>query len=326
MLTFVADARVLDYAPPPLPLSATAANTRSAFAAGLSCYLIWGFVAIYFRHLNDRGVDAMHLLAYRITWSTAFIAILLTVLRQWPEVAACLSSGKSILALMGSTIAIAANWWIYIYSVETRQLSYASLGYFMNPLVNVLIGVLLLGERLRKLQVAAVILAALGVCYQTYAIGKLPWISLGLAFSFGFYGLLRKTMRAGPLAGLMVETALLAPLTLAFIGWNIQQGTAPKIDESTHLLVALSGIITATPLLLFAYAARRLKLTTIGFLQYFSPTIQLLIAVLYFGEAFDRSRQVTFAFIWLAVLLFLADQVLAARRSLPVAQPADMET
>ncbi len=301
-------------------------NARAGFIAGAGCYFIWGFVAIYFAMLVSRGVDAPHIVAYRIIWCAVFIAILLTASRQWRDVARVLRSRLAIAALAGSTLAIGANWWIYTYAVESRQLSYASLGYYMNPLVNVLLGVLLLGERLRRLQIAAVVLAAVGVGYQTFFIGHVPWISLGLAFSFGFYGLLRKTMQAGSLTGLMVETAMLAPIAILYLGIEANARKSPTITPGTHGLLALSGIVTATPLLLFAFAARRLKLSTLGFLQYFSPTIQLLLAIAYFGEEFTRARQITFGFIWAAVILFLTDQFLASRRSLPLAEPADMET
>ena len=290
-------------------------RAREGLLAGLGAYLIWGFVAMYFDYLHRRGVSAEHILAYRIAWSAFFLAILITVLRQWEQVWACLRSRRSLLALIGSTTLISINWYTYIYAVATHQLSHASLGYYMNPLVNVLLGVALLRERLRLLQFLAIALAVAGVTCLTVAIGKPPWIALSLAISFGLYGLLRKTMPAGAMAGLMVETAIVTPVCLAFLAWPGAHATGPRAGLDVHALLALSGIITATPLLLFALAARRLRLTTLGFLQFSSPTLQFLIAVWYFGEPFTKARQVTFAFIWAAVIVFLLDQLRAARAS-----------
>lgn len=286
------------------------------FALGLAAYLVWGFVAIYFDYLRRRGVSPGLILAYRITWSCAFLVLLTTLLRQWREVAACARSWRSMRALLLSTVLIAANWYAYIYAVSSHQLAQASLGYYMNPLVNVLLGVAVLGERLRRLQVAAVAIAAVGVTYLTLTSGKPPWIALTLAASFGLYGLLRKTMAAGAVVGLMIETALCTPVTLAFIAWSHAGGNgggAPAFAADVHGWLALSGVITAIPLLLFAAAARRLQLSTLGFMQYLSPTIQLLIAVLLFREPFTLDRQLTFAAIWVAVALFVVDQARAAR-------------
>lgn len=290
-------------------------RARAGFAAGMGSYLIWGFVAIYFKYVMDQGVSPTLMLAYRITWSFAFLLLLVTVLRLWPEVMACLRSWRATRALILSTALISVNWYTYIYSVSSHQLSQASLGYYMNPLVNVLLGVVVLRERLRGLQIAAVGIAGAGVTYLTIAQGQPPWIALLLAVSFGLYGLLRKTMAAGAMVGLMVETALCTPLTLGYILYCHTTAAAQPFGPAVHGWLVLSGVITATPLLLFALGARRLRLTTMGFLQFFSPTIQLLIAVLLFGEPFTRDRAITFAAIWLAIVVFLADQIRAGRTS-----------
>lgn len=288
---------------------------RAGFAFGLSAYLLWGFVALYFDYLHRRGVTADLILAYRISWCFVFLLLLASVLGQWGEVLQCARSWRSMRTLMLSTVLIAANWYAYIYAVSTHQLSQASLGYYMNPLVNVLLGVLVLGERLRRLQVAAVVIAGAGVTFLTMSSGALPWIAVTLAITFGLYGLLRKTMSAGSVVGLLIETALCTPITLAYIAWIHSSAgrDLPHYPLDVHAWLATSGIVTATPLLLFAAAARRLQLSTLGFMQYVSPTIQLLIAVLAFGEPFTPDRQITFAAIWLAVALFVFDQFRAAR-------------
>jgi chloramphenicol-sensitive protein RarD len=292
-------------------------SAHAGLAAGLGAYLIWGFVAIYFKFLMDRGVTPGLMLAYRITWSFAFLLVMVTALRLWPEVVACARSGRAVRALAISTVLIAVNWYTYIYAIDVRQLSQASLGYYMNPLVNVLLGVLVLRERLRAMQVVAVVIAAVAVAYLTLAQQQLPWIALSLAVSFGLYGLMRKTMPAGAMVGLMVETALCTPLTLGYIIYCHTAGAgvaaAAGYPLSIHGWLALSGIITATPLLLFAASARRLRLSSVGFLQYLSPTIQLLVAVLLFGEPFTRQRAITFALIWAAIAFFVVDQIRAGR-------------
>jgi chloramphenicol-sensitive protein RarD len=283
-------------------------RARAGFALGMASYLIWGFVALYFRHVMQQGVTPTMMLAYRITWSFVFLAILVTALRLWPEVVLCLRSWRATRALIISTALIAANWYTYIYAVSSQQLSQASLGYYMNPLVNVLLGVVVLRERLRSLQIAAVLIAAAGVAYLTIAQRQPPWISLVLAVSFGMYGLMRKTMPAGAMVGLMIETALCIPVTLGYIAFQHTGGTA-HYPADVHGWLALSGIITATPLLLFAAGARRLRLSTMGFLQYVSPTIQLLIAVLLFGEPFTHQKAIIFGLIWTAITLFVIDQL-----------------
>jgi chloramphenicol-sensitive protein RarD len=300
-------------------------NRQIGLSAALSCYIVWGVVPLYFRFLNDRGVGPSGVLAYRITWSAVFVAVLLTGLGHWNQVVACFRSRRVFIALLASTVLISINWWVYIYSVATKQVTYSALGYYVNPLVTVLLGVGFLGERLRKLQVAAVLLAACGVAVQTYLIGKLPWISLSLAISFGLYGLVRKLVPATALAGLMIETALIAPITLSLILHDQFKTGGSSITLSTHGFLALSGVITAVPLILFAAAARRLRLTTMGFLQFLSPSIQLAAAVLALDEPFG-DKLITFTLIWSAVAIFLIDQVIAARRTLPVAPPGEMET
>lgn len=297
-------------------------RARAGFALGMASYLIWGFVAIYFRYVMQQGVTPTMMLAYRITWSFVFLAILVTALRLWPEVVLCLRSWRATRALIISTALIAANWYTYIYAVSSQQLSQASLGYYMNPLVNVLLGVLVLRERLRRLQIAAVMVAAAGVTYLTLAQKQPPWIALVLAVSFGMYGLMRKTMPAGAMVGLMIETALCIPMTLGYILYQ-HAGGAAHYPAEVHGWLALSGIITATPLLLFAAGARRLRLSTMGFLQYVSPTIQLLIAVLLFGELFTRQKAITFGLIWTAIVLFVIDQLRWGRARGP-AEPVEV--
>ena len=300
-------------------------EARTGLLYGLAAYVAWGVFPLYFKALDRAHVTPLHILAHRIVWSVLFLAALLWATRRWHEVRAALASRKTFLTLIASSALIAVNWLIFIYAVTDKRVLEASLGYFTNPLVNVLLGLIFLHERLRVLQTIALALAALGVAILTRHIGTFPWIPLGLALSFGFYALLRKTTAAGPLVGLAVETALLLPFAAAFI-LHAQLTGRVRHPPTTWLLLLPSGIITALPLLWFASAARRLRLSTIGFLQYLAPSCQFLLAVLLFGEAFTPTHAVTFTLIWTALVLYSIDSLQAYRRSTrlaPVNQPLE---
>jgi chloramphenicol-sensitive protein RarD len=290
-----------------VPRAASAA--RVGVVAGLSAYLAWGFIALFFKLLTH--VPPVVVLSHRILWSAVFVGAILTVQGRWGDVAAALRSRRGMAILSGSTVMIAVNWFVFLWAVTNRQVVQAGLGYFINPLVSVLLGMAFLRERLRPGQAGALLLAAAGVALQVYALGHVPWVALSLALSFGFYALLRKTAPAGAIVGLFVETVLLLPLATFFILWAERSGQpgAGHFTRGTYALLASSGVVTAVPLLLFATAARRLRLATMGFLQFLSPTCQLLLAVLAFHEPFTRWHLASFALIWAGLVLYSLDSV-----------------
>ena len=294
-----------------LPALRRASPALVGVVAGLSAYLAWGFIALFFKLLTH--VPPVVVLSHRILWSAVFVGAILTVQRRWGEVAAALRSRRGMAILAGSTVMIAVNWFVFLWAVTNRQVVQAGLGYFINPLVSVLLGMIFLRERLRPGQAWALGLAAAGVALQVYARGRVPWVALSLAFSFGFYALLRKTAPAGPIVGLFVETILLLPPALLCIAWAGRFGgsASTHFTGRTYAILASSGVVTAVPLLLFATATRRLRMSTMGFLQFISPTCQLLLAVLAFGEPFTRWHLASFALIWAGLLLYSVDSARA---------------
>jgi len=284
---------------------------------GLGASLFWGLVPAYWKLLGAVGADVI--IAHRIAWSFGFVAILLTLGRRWGEVLAALRRRRTLGLLACTTALISGNWLLFIWAVNVGRVTEASLGYYISPLVAVLLARLFLGERLRPLQKAAVVLAAVGVAWLAIGLGTLPWVSLTLATSFGIYGLLRKKASVESLAGLTVETALATPFAIA---WLLFLASKPAFGGSTieALLLVGAGPITAVPLLWFATAARRLRYSTLGILQYVAPTCQLALAVLAYGEPFTERHAATFLLIWTAVVLYAAD-ALRGRRD-PVPAPA----
>jgi chloramphenicol-sensitive protein RarD len=293
---------------------ANRAAARLGAAYGIAAFTWWGLCPVYFKAVAQ--VPALEVLAHRVIWSVVLLAILIGLQKRWGEVRSVLRERPTMLRLGATTVLIANNWGIFIWAVANGELLQASLGYFINPLINVLLGVVLLRERLRRMQMLSVVLAAVGVGYMIVEYGEVPWIALLLAFSFAFYGLLRKTARAEALVGLTVETTLLAPLALAFLFYKGAQSTGSFAAVSWQLdvLLASAGIITAVPLIWFTAAARRLRYSTLGFIQYLAPTGQFLLAVLAFGEPFTRDHLITFAFIWTALAIYSADTALQPRR------------
>ncbi|MEQ6917402.1 EamA family transporter RarD [Halomonas aquatica] len=272
-------------------------------AFGLTAYAMWGCFPLFFALFQ--GVPAYEVLIHRVIWSCAFLAVLVTLLGRWSPIRQALAEPRRLGRVLGCALLIALNWGLFIYSVETRHVLQASLGYFMTPLVNVALGVLVLQERMARLQGVAVGLAVLAIAIQLVMLGELPWISLGLAFSFGTYGLLRKQVPLDGLSGLFVETLLLLPLSLMALGWLAQSELSHFLQDGyiPFLLIA-SGVITALPLLAFAGAARRLRLATLGFLMYLNPTIQFFIALLVFHEPLEPAKLATFVLIWIGLALY----------------------
>jgi chloramphenicol-sensitive protein RarD len=277
---------------------------RRGLLYGVAAYGSWGFMPVYIKAV--RAVPILEVLSHRILW--AFLLLLLLCWRQGElaTIRAALRSPRTLTLLAGSTTAIAVNWLAYIWAVANGHVLESSLGYFINPLVNVLFGVAILGESLERPVRIAVGVAAVGVLWMVIRGGHVPWVAFTLATSFGLYGLLRKLAPVGGLAGLTIETALLSPLAGGYIGWAVATGRSgflagrPGIDA----LLLLAGPITAVPLLFFAGAARRLPLSTLGMLQYVSPSLQFLLAVFLYREPLDRPRLVAFVFIWTALAIF----------------------
>lgn len=280
-------------------------------------FLCWGLFPLYFRALGE--VPPVQILAHRMVWSLLFLLIVLAVRRQWGWLS-LVRKPKVLVSFIASAFFLSANWGIYIWAVTSGHVIESSLGYFINPLVNIMFGSLLLKERLRPQQWAAIAIAALGVAWLTWQAGTLPWISLLLASTFGIYGLLRKTAALGALEGLSFETMVLFPIALAYVVWLTLHGQNVFLNTSSDLTRALlvaSGPTTAIPLLLFASGARRIPLSVLGLLQYLSPTLQFLLGVAIFHEHFDSGKLVGFALIWSALALFAAEGLL--RRTQPAA-------
>jgi chloramphenicol-sensitive protein RarD len=292
-------------------------SARLGVLYGLAAYALWGVFPLYFHRLSSAGVTPWQILAHRIWWSCGLLAVIVTVQRRWPALFAAMRNRRTLLMLAASTLLIAINWLTFLIAVSSEQKLQASLGYFLTPLMNVLLGVTVLGERLRLAQMASVLLAGVGVVMMTIDSGEVPWIALILAISFAFYGLCRKTVAVDSLLGLTIETMLLAPLALVALTYWYGTGGVPMPDATTGGLLIFSGLATATPLLLFASAARRLRMVTIGFLQYVGPTIQFLLAVFVFHEPFVGMKVFCFGLIWLAIGAYCIDSLLALRGRRP---------
>lgn len=278
-------------------------ENSQGIAYGISAYLMWGCFPLFFALFN--GVPAYEILVHRIVWSCLFLALVITVVRRWAPVRDALAHPKRLGLVLGCAVLIGLNWGVYIYAIETRHVLQASLGYFLTPLINVALGMLILRERMAPLQGVAVGLAVVGILVQLVLLGTLPWIAVILALSFGTYGLLRKQVLLDGLSGLFVETLLLLPLALlALAALGQMELSHFTQDARTLVLLVTSGVVTAIPLLAFAGAARRLRLATLGFLMYVNPSMQFLIAVFVFKEAISAVQLGSFALIWLALVLY----------------------
>ncbi|MBZ2168683.1 EamA family transporter RarD [Marinobacter sp. F4216] len=270
---------------------------------GLSAYLIWGCFPLFFALFE--GIPAYEVLVHRIIWSCVFLSLVITALRRWRPVKLALAEPAKLWRVLACAVLIASNWGIYIYAVETRHVLQASLGYFLTPLVNVALGLFVLRERMAVLQVVAVGLAGVAILVQLVTLGELPWMALALALTFGTYGLLRKQVALDGLSGLFVETLLLLPVGLLAFSWLSTSGQSHYGGDTLHAtLLMASGIVTAIPLLLFAGAARRLRLATLGFLMYINPTLQFFLALWVFGEPLSQIQLASFTMIWIALALY----------------------
>ncbi|WP_179952195.1 EamA family transporter RarD [Marinicella rhabdoformis] len=272
---------------------------QKGLAAAIFAFVFWGLAPIYFKMLNH--VDAFNIIAHRVVWGVLFLAVFLLVRERQSFFSTLKIPLKTFFGLLISGLLIVCNWLIFVWAVTHDQILATSLGYFINPLVNILLGTLFLKERLTKAQMIALTLAAAGTLYLGIYIGQPPWIALALAMSFGFYGLARKLLQVRPLVGLFWETMWLVPAALWY--FSATMNTQLQTTTSTMILLFFSGLVTVLPLIGFNYAAKRLSLTYIGFLQYMAPSISFIIAVMFYGEAFTHGHQVAFAGIWTALFI-----------------------
>lgn len=286
---------------------------RAGVAAGLSAYVMWGVFPLYFPLLEPAG--GLEIVAHRVAWSLLFIAALLSVRRGWGQVRAVLRDGRSMLVLAAAAVLIAVNWSVYVIAVNSGHVVEASLGYFINPLVSVVLGVAVFRERLRVLQWVAVGVAAVAVVVLTVDYGHPPWIALSLAASFGLYGLMKKLVRVEAAPGLFVETAVVVVPAVVFLAVLEARGTGHfgHAGAGNALLLVSSGVATAVPLLMFAAATRRVPLSTIGLLQYVTPLLQLAVGVFVRHEPMPAARVAGFAIVWLALAVFTVDSLRQAR-------------
>ena len=282
-------------------------RTRQGILLAVAAYTMWGIAPIYFKSLSE--VSPFEILSHRVVWSFFLLAFLLYMSRGWRKVRDTLTSKPKMLYLVATSILVGANWLIFIWAVNSNHMLDASLGYYINPLINVLLGMFFLGERLRKLQWFAVALAAIGVIIQLIAFGSVPIVAIALAFSFGFYGLLRKQVSLEAQTGLFIETLVMLPIAATYLLFIADSATSDfsMNPMQLNLLLVAAGVITTVPLLCFTGAATRLKLSTLGFFQYIGPSLMFLLAVLIYGEAFTSDKAITFAFIWGALVIFSFD-------------------
>jgi chloramphenicol-sensitive protein RarD len=293
--------------------------------AGVAAFVTWGLVPVYWKLFSS--IPASEILAHRFVWTCVFMGLLLTWQRRWPEVMNNLRSRRTALFCGASGVAITINWFVFIWAVNANRVLETSLGYFMTPLVNVLFGFLFLRERLSRAQLISVLLAVAAVCFLTLGYGRLPWVALALCFSFGLYGLLRKVSGAAAIPGQFLETTVILPVALVFLT-ILERKNAAHFHFSLPglaLLLASTGIVTGVPLIWFASAAQNLRLTTLGFLQYLSPTCSFFLSIYAFHEPFRRAQLITFLVIWIALAIFTVDAVARWRSTRPSAlQPVEM--
>jgi chloramphenicol-sensitive protein RarD len=287
-------------------------GSNRGFVLGLAAYALWGVLPLYFKAVAD--VASVDIVAHRILWSLPFLALLIFLGTGWPKVREAAGRSRTLGVLALTALLIGGNWLLYVYAVTSGHILAASFGYYLNPLANVLLGRFVLKERLTGLQWTAVAIAGAGITVLAAgALGQL-WISLTLCVSFALYGLLRKMVRADALTGLAIETGLLFPLAVVWLGWRSLAG-APTFGPTPldHGLLLLAGIVSTTPLLLFTAAARKLAYSTLGMLQFIAPTLQFLIAVAIYGEPFTRAHAIAFVAIWSALALYVTALLRAPR-------------
>ena len=306
------------------PTAAPQRDERSALIAGFAAFATWGLIPVYWKLLKT--VSAPEILAHRCIWTTIFLIVLLTWQRRWPELRDATRSRRTLLYCLASGLAVSINWLVFIWAVNVGRVVETSLGYFMTPLINVLFGAIFLRERLTRWQLISVLLALVGVLNLTVGYGKFPWVAMILCVSFGIYGLLRKKSGTRPIPGLFLETTLLTPIAVLYL-LNLQRGGALIFGPahwSLALLLVSTGVVTGLPLVWFGHAARHLRLTTIGFLQYLSPTGSFLLGVFLYHEPFTHNHLIAFSLIWTALAIFTADALHrwhSGRDRMPTAVP-----
>jgi len=288
-------------------------EARRGIIAATLAFVIWGLAPLYFKLVA--AVPATEIVAHRVIWSVLFLAVLLVLRRQMGAMRAVFGNRRLLATLFLTAMLTGGNWLVFVWAITHDHVLEGSLGYFINPLLSVLLGRIFLGERLRPWQKAAVAIAAIGVLWRVVAVGQLPLIALFLALTFGFYGLLRKRTQVDAISGLFVETLLVLPIAIGWLAWRGATGDIfLGVDPQVEVLLPLAGVITATPLMLFAVGARRLPLATVGFLQYLAPSLTFLLAIFVFHEPFDAARLFGFALIWLALAVYSVDLVRANRK------------
>ncbi|MCM5705818.1 EamA family transporter RarD [Larsenimonas salina] len=283
--------------------------------AALGCFSMWGVLPLYF-HLIGPSVTPWEILAHRMVWAAVLLTLFVVLTHRGTRIMAVVRDRRLLLALIVTAVLISINWGMFIWAVSSHHVLQASLGYYINPLLNVVLGMIFFRERLRPLQVAAVLLAAAGVMIMVVGFGRVPWASLILAGSFGFYGAIRKRIGVDSITGLYIETMLLLPFAVLWLGGLYQQHQAAFLQGSvsTDVLLIGCGLFTVLPLVLFTMGARRLKLGTLGLIQYLTPTLHLLTGVFLFGEPFNQANLITFACIWAGLALYTVDTLRAQRR------------
>ncbi|WP_419778560.1 EamA family transporter RarD [Maridesulfovibrio sp.] len=284
-------------------------NTHDGLMYAAAAFIMWGLLPIYWKSLEE--VPSLELLCNRIVWSLFFVAALLSCKKRWTEVKAALADKKGKILLTLSSSLIGVNWFIYIWAVNHGHVVDTSMGYYMTPLMNALLGFIFMKEKLNRLQSLAIMFAACGVAYSIIDYGHIPYIALTLAVSFAFYGLVRKIMKVESLPGLFVETAVLAPASAAYLIWLAFSGEISiyKISTLDNILLFGAGAATSLPLIFFAHGARRLRLVTLGMMQYIAPTLALLLGVFVYNEPFNSARLITFALIWSGIVIYIADGI-----------------
>lgn len=287
---------------------------RQGFFYALCAFLIWGMAPVYFKSIQQ--IPSGEILSHRVIWSFFFMILLITSLRYWHHIKQACKQKQKLLALAGTATLIGSNWLIYIWAINNNQMLEASLGYFVNPLINVVFGMLFLGERFRRLQWIAVSLALTGVLIQLWQFGSVPIIGLSLAVTFALYGLLHKKIGIGAQTGILFETLWLLPFALIYLFLFTDSSTSHFLDNplSLNLLLVFAGVITTVPLLCFTTAASQMRLSTLGFFQYLSPTLMFILAVFVYGEKFSADKLITFSFIWTALALFILDALYTQRK------------
>jgi len=291
-------------------------STKGTISA-ITAFFLWGAFPIYWKALQH--ISSTQILAHRVVWSLVFVLVLLSIQRRWNEVKSVISFYRNVSIFLVTSFLLGGNWLIYIWAVNSNQIVEASLGYFINPLVNVCLGMVFLRERLYRSQFISVAIAFVGVLFLTLQYGRLPWIAFSLAITFGTYGLLRKTAKAGSMVGLLFDTGFLAPIFLLYLLFLAAHGSGAFVSTNlkTDVLLIGAGVVTAVPLLLFAYGARRIQYSTVGFLQYIAPTGQLLVGVFLYREQFTRAHAIAFGLVWVALFLYSTSTFMTRKRRTP---------